>query len=50
MHAFKPRTWDAEAGRFEFKTSLIYIQSEFQDKPRKEKHCLSKKINKYTNK
>lgn len=37
-----------QADFFEFKTSLIYIQSEFQDKPRKEKHCLSR--NKYTNK
>lgn len=24
-HTFKPSTWEAEAGRAEFKASLIYI-------------------------
>ena len=36
-HAFNPSTWEAEAGGFEFETSLVYIVS-----PRTQRNPVSK--------
>jgi hypothetical protein len=48
-HAFDPSTWEAEAGRFEFKASLVYKVSSRTARAITEKPCLKKtkiKINK----
>ena len=45
-HAFNPSTWEAEAGRFEFKASLVYKVSSGTARAT-EKPCLK---NKQTNK
>ena len=34
VHAFNPNPWEAEAGRFEFETSLVYRVSQgYTEKP-----------------